>query len=89
MAPKAIASGTTTKPTSVATFAASSKGLPGNSFIMPVLMRYGCEDFTTENLLLDSGAECCVCPREYIHYKFPEGRWMVVRYLVFVTPFRC
>lgn len=27
-----------------------------------------------------------VCGYEYLHYTFPKGRWMVVRYLVCDTP---
>lgn len=45
------------------TFAASTKGLPDNSFIMLVLMNYGDEHVTPEKQLLDSGAYCCACPR--------------------------
>lgn len=63
VAPNAMAPGTTPKPTMVATVATTSKGLPGNLFIMPVLTKYNGERFTTERLFLDSGAECCVCPR--------------------------
>ena len=72
-----------------------------------------------EQLLLDSGAECCVCPAhyapeceviplqpgegpdlvtvtgdpmpvygsKYVHYTFPKGRWMVVRYWVCDAPY--
>lgn len=51
------ASGTAPKPATVATFAASTKGLLGKSFIMPALMNYGHKHFATEKLLLDPGAE--------------------------------
>lgn len=65
VATNAFASGTVPKLTTMATFAASSQGLLGNSFIMPVLTKYCHDHFATEKLLLDYGAGCCVCHRDY------------------------
>lgn len=63
-APTAGATGNPLTANTVATFSSVNAGTKGNTLIMPVLMNYRSEQFTTEKLLLDCGAECYVCPRD-------------------------
>lgn len=65
MAPNALALGIMPQPATVATFAAPTEGLPDNSFIMPALVDHSYEHLMMEELLLDFGAGCCLCPRDY------------------------